>query len=158
MGQMRILLLALSFCGGCGSQPKAAQASAGAKLSKAEQCLKTAATPREPPDDAPEQMDLSHILVRHNELKPSEATERSRAQACLIAQEAREKLLAGADWAEVHQQFSDAGSATKGSLGMVMRFELDKTFADTAFSLGESELSHVVETERGFHIIARNPD
>jgi parvulin-like peptidyl-prolyl isomerase len=53
------------------------------------------------------------------------------------------------------KSYSDAGEATGGSLGTVGKDELEPTFAGAAFSLGVGELSHVVETERGFHVIVR---
>jgi parvulin-like peptidyl-prolyl isomerase len=93
--------------------------------------------------------------VRHADLRRPEGATRSRAEACLRAEEAREKLLAGAEWAEIVQSHSDAGQATGGSLGQVSKEDLEPSFANAAFALGAGELSHVVETERGFHVIVR---
>lgn len=114
-----------------------------------------AAAAAEPRADAPEQISVSHILVRHKDLKRDQGATRTRGQACLRAQEARDKLLAGEEWAEVSQAYSDGAGATNGDLGTVRRDDLDATFAAVAFSLAPGELSHVVETERGFHVIAR---
>ena len=47
------------------------------------------------------------------------------------------------------------GLATGGALGSVSKSDLDPTFANAAFSLDVNELSHVVETDRGFHVIVR---
>jgi peptidyl-prolyl cis-trans isomerase NIMA-interacting 1 len=118
-------------------------------------CLEQAALPREAKKDAPEKITISHVLVRHADLKRSEDATRTRGQACLRAEEAREKLLAGAEWADIVKSHSDAGEATGGSLGTVGKDELEPTFADAAFALGVGELSHVVETSRGFHVIVR---
>jgi parvulin-like peptidyl-prolyl isomerase len=118
-------------------------------------CLEQAGLAREPRQDAPEKITISHVLVRHADLKRAEGATRTRGQACLRADEAREKLLAGAEWADVVKEYSDAGQATGGSLGTVGKDELEATFANAAFALGAGELSHVVETERGFHVIVR---
>lgn len=143
-------------CGGAPPPPpdkKPAVAPVGD--SKQAACLKQAALPRETRKDAPEKITISHVLVRHADLKRSEDATRTRGQACLRAEEAREKLLAGAEWADVVKSHSDAGEATGGSLGTVGKDELEPTFADAAFALGVGELSHVVETSRGFHVIVR---
>jgi parvulin-like peptidyl-prolyl isomerase len=117
--------------------------------------LAEAAATREPKPDAPETIAVSHILVRHKDLDRAAGATRTRGEACLRAQAAREKLLAGADWSEVSKEFSDGGGATEGKLGSVSKEQLDPTFAAAAFALDAGELSHVVETERGFHVIAR---
>lgn len=151
-----LILSCACACGGAPPPPAEAKPAAPVADDKAAQCLNAASLPREPRKDAPEKITVSHVLVRHAELKRSEGATRSRGEACLRAEEAREKLLLGAEWAEIVQSHSDAGQATGGSLGQVGREDLEAKFADAAFSLGAGELSHVVETERGFHVIVRN--
>lgn len=152
----RIVLVACLLCVACGGA-SGSGAKAEPSGSPAAECLKLANTPRPAPDRAPEKLSLSQIVVRHNELPPSEATERTREQACLIAQEAREALLAGGEWSEVVAKYSDGAQATQGSLGTVSYDELEKKFANTAFGLQDGEVSHVLETKRGFHVIVRMP-
>lgn len=147
----------LASCGGQAPAPRASEAPASAPAGSAEEeCLREASAPREPRADAPAKIGVSHVLVRHRELKRPEGATRSRGQACLRAKEAREKLLGGAEWEAIVEQYSDAGGASAGKLGSVAREELDATFADAAFALDVGELSHVVESPRGFHVIARN--
>lgn len=143
-------------CGGAPAAPPTAASKPSASASPADECLAEAAAPRTPKKHAPEKIGVSHILVRHRELARPEGATRTRAEACLRAREAREKLLAGAEWDEVVKQYSDAGEATGGKLGSVSKGELDATFANAAFALEAGELSHVVETPRGFHVIARS--
>lgn len=151
-----VVLLGLAACGGSAPPAQSSERAAPAGAdSPAEACLSEARAAREPRADAPEKIAVSHILVRHAALKRPEGATRSRGDACLRAREAREKLLSGAEWDEVFAEFSDAGQATKGRLGRVSKGELDATFASAAFALDAGELSHVVETERGFHVIAR---
>ena len=100
-------------------------------------------------------MDLAQILVRHAGVKNSADVTRTEEEACLRAQEARKKLLGGADWDEVRKQYSDEKGATDGVLFGVAQGDLHPAFAGAAFSLKVDELSHVVETPRGFHVIWR---
>ena len=111
--------LAFFLLAACGaSQPASENATPSSKPgSKAEECLKQAALPREPRKDAPERIAISQILVRYAELDRAEGATRTRGEACLRAEEARQKLLAGADWNAIVQSHSDAGGATNGSLG-----------------------------------------
>ena len=73
------------------------------------------------------------------------------------AREAREKLEQGASFADVVATYSEEpGAATReGSIGSVQRSDVVPAFADAAFELGRGEVSHVVETDFGFHVIMR---
>jgi NIMA-interacting peptidyl-prolyl cis-trans isomerase 1 len=157
MRWVRILLGLLALVVGCGgsSPPAESAESKPHKPSKGEQCLRDAAASREPPPNAPGRVELSHILVRHDALKRPEGATRSPEEACLRALEARSKLEAGADWAQVVKEYSDVGHDMEGSIGFVSYGDLEPNFANAAFALEVNELSYVVETERGFHIILR---
>ena len=124
-------------------------------VSKADACLERAALPREPRKDAPERINVSQILVRHADLDRADGATRSRGEACLRAEQAREKLLAGSEWKAVVTDFSDAAGATHGALGKVAKEDLEPSFAAAAFALDVGEVSHVVESKRGFHVIVR---
>lgn len=150
------LALLLCACGGAPAPTPSNPSAPAAPSTPADECLAEASAPRTPKAGAPDKHTLSHILVRHKDLKRSEGATRSRGEACLRAREAREKLLAGAEWDAVAKEYSDAGDATGGKLGSVSKSELDETFANAAFALDAGELSHVVETPRGFHVIARS--
>ncbi|MGH1358386.1 MAG: SurA N-terminal domain-containing protein [Burkholderiaceae bacterium] len=93
----------------------------------------------------------SHILIEAGE-SASEAdknTARSKAQGLL------ERLRSGEDFAEIAKAESgDPGSATNGGdLGYFDQDTMTKAFADVAFALEADQISDVVETEFGFHII-----
>jgi parvulin-like peptidyl-prolyl isomerase len=149
-----IVFLAATACGNAATPEASAPSNAGASP-EGVQCIEDASAPREAKAGAPNRIEVSHILVRHRDLERPQGATRSAEEACLRALEALKKLEAGAEWDEVVTKYSDAAGATKGSLGSVGRDDLDSQFADAAFSLDESELSYVVRTERGFHIILR---
>lgn len=105
-------------------------------------------------------VDGSHILVSSNETRDS-ATAFNKADSLL-------KLLkAGADFATIAKENSDDNnSAVKGgSLGELYSratglastgYPLVKEFEQTLYNLKDGEISGVVKTEFGFHIIKRN--
>ena len=94
-------------------------------------------------------IDVSHILIR-----PEAETEQAAAQARREAEEALGKLRAGADFAQVAGQHSDGPSSKKGGkLGAYSRGELDPQFEKAAFNLEPGEVSDVVRTKFGFHVI-----
>lgn len=69
--------------------------------------------------------------------------------------ELHERIKSGEKFATLAVLYSeDPGSAKKGGdLGFVNRADLVTEFASVAFSLRENEISNIVETEFGFHII-----
>ncbi len=145
----------LLFCCG-GAQTKGTSAKSGSGSDAEKDCLAAAAAHSTPKADAPDHITVSHILVRHAELARPEGATRSRGQACLRALEALNKLKAGAEWADVVKQYSDAPGPNSGGLGRVTKDDLDPSFAAVAFSLDVDEISYVVESYRGFHVIIRN--
>lgn len=67
----------------------------------------------------------------------------------------RDRVLAGEDFCILAQLYSeDAGTAEQcGDLGFIKRGEMVTEFEGAAFRLAENEISPVVETKFGFHII-----
>jgi parvulin-like peptidyl-prolyl isomerase len=149
-----MLLLSLVSCGGGqaeAEQPKAAQ------LTPAEECFRAANVRQKPPVEAPERIDVAHIIIKHDQVKGAikAGVTRTREEACMRAQEAREFLLSSNDWEAGSEKYSDGGGAMEGELRGIAQDDVEKAFAAAAFSLKVDELSHVVETPRGFHIILR---
>jgi hypothetical protein len=151
-----IWVLACVALTGCGKHKAAKHGGESlANVSEGSRCIDRARSARKPPIDAPERIDVGQILVRHAGVRDAKGATRTREEACLRAEEAREKLLAGGDWDTVFNEYSDAQGATQGVLYDVTQGSLEPAFADAAFSLQVDELSYVVETKRGFHIIWR---
>ncbi|NOX38287.1 MAG: parvulin peptidyl-prolyl isomerase [Calditrichaeota bacterium] len=94
-------------------------------------------------------VDISHILMQ---IKPSEE---SYQKAYEKIQKIRDMLNQGANFADLAREYSeDPGSAARGGdLGFVSRGDLVKEFEEVAFSLKEGEISDIVQTQFGFHII-----
>jgi parvulin-like peptidyl-prolyl cis-trans isomerase-like protein len=152
-----VIALAFSTSLGCGGAPSSGAASASAATPGA-QCLAEAEAKREPKATAPDRISVKHVLVRYQGARGDhpEIT-RTREQACLRAEEALAKLQSGVAFADVVAQYSDeTGAATReGSLGMIERGDVAPSFADAAFELQVREVSAVVETPFGFHLILR---
>lgn len=66
----------------------------------------------------------------------------------------RKQLLEGANFADVARNVSECHSAKKGGdLGEITRGQMLKPFEDAAFALEVGEISPVVQTRFGFHLI-----
>lgn len=99
-----------------------------------------------------------HLLVMHSQSKSAPPTMvRTRAEARARAEEALGKIKGGADFDEVVKAYSDepGAGARGGDLGKFTRQKMVKKFADAAFKLKVGEVSDVVESEFGFHVIRR---
>jgi peptidyl-prolyl cis-trans isomerase D len=94
-----------------------------------------------------------HILIRieAGTGDSAEAKESARKKA----EEILEKVKAGEDFSELAKKYSqDTGSANRGGdLGYFERGVMVKPFEEVAFSLTKGEVSALVETTYGFHII-----
>ena len=80
---------------------------------------------------------------------------RTTADAEALIQEVADKLAQGEDFAQLAKTYSeDPGSADSGGdLGFVEKGAFVAPFEDALFSLNEGEVSDIVETEFGFHLI-----
>jgi len=99
----------------------------------------------------PEMVRARHILVK---VTPS-ATEEDKKKAKEKAEEILGKIKNGEDFIKLATDLSDdSGSKIKGGdLGFFSRGKMVKPFEDAAFSLKPGEVSGIVETQFGFHII-----
>lgn len=97
----------------------------------------------------PEQVRARHILAA---FKTKDEEARTLAQEKIT--ELQKALEAGGNFAALALEHSDGPSATKGGdLGYFGRGQMVPPFEEAAFSLQPGEISNVVETQFGFHII-----
>jgi peptidyl-prolyl cis-trans isomerase SurA len=96
----------------------------------------------------PEAVRLAHILLR---ITPSQRVEDS---VKALATKLRQRIIGGADFASISSQYSSMGAGVNGGdIGYVAREDVVPEFARAAFALGVNEISGVVRTEFGYHII-----
>lgn len=96
----------------------------------------------------PEMVEVGMIMRM---IEPSKDT---KNKALLEINKIRERLIDGEDFAEVAKETSDCGSAANGGdLGYFGFGAMVKPFEDAAFALMPGEISQVVETQFGYHII-----
>jgi len=107
-----------------------------------------------------EKIHTRHILVRYRGARNADDdVERSREDARGLAERIHRQLTRGDDFAETAARLSEDSSRRRGGdLGMVGRGNLAQAYEATAWALEVNEVSEVVETEFGFHIIQRLED
>jgi peptidyl-prolyl cis-trans isomerase D len=99
-----------------------------------------------------EERRASHILIAAPTGAPAAEREKAKAKAEQLLAELKKAPATFADVARKNSQ--DPGSAEKGGdLDVVTRGAMVKPFEDATFALKKGELSPVVETEFGYHII-----
>ncbi len=106
----------------------------------------------------PKTIGAKHILVMHkdSERRPPTVT-RSKEEARARAEEALKKVRAGEDFDAAVLKYSDEPGAAErsGDLGVFEKKVMVKAFSDTAFKLKVGEISEIVETPFGYHVIKR---
>jgi peptidyl-prolyl cis-trans isomerase C len=104
--------------------------------------------------NVPEQVRVSHILIRYGPHDPNGDPNEGKAEAKAEAEKLLQQIKDGADFAELAKAHSDCPSAPKGGdLGFFARGKTTPQFEKAAFALKVGQISDVVETEYGYHII-----
>jgi len=109
-------------------------------------------------EDTPEEVQASHILISYKGADRADADiSRSKEEAKAEAERIRKLIVDdNMDFAEMAKEHSDGPSSTKGGDLGKFKFEvMAKPFSEAAFALGIDEVSEVVETGFGFHVIKR---
>jgi peptidyl-prolyl cis-trans isomerase D len=98
----------------------------------------------------PEKRRARHILIKTSPSDSSEVLARKRQKIEKILARARK----GEDFAKLAKEYSEDGSATNGGdLGFFSRGQMVTPFEKAAFSLAKGQISDIVKTRFGFHII-----
>jgi peptidyl-prolyl cis-trans isomerase SurA len=112
------------------------------------------------PVRAPDRVAASHILIAYAGAYGADSTvTRSREEAAKLANDlCRRARLKGADFAALARQYSDEPTGQNGGyLDVFPRGMMIKPFEDAVFGMEIGQVSDVVETPLGFHVIRRDP-
>jgi peptidyl-prolyl cis-trans isomerase C len=98
----------------------------------------------------PEQIKASHILCKVDPKATAEEKKKAKEKAAALLKE----IKGGKDFAEVAKTNSDCPSSKQGGdLGLFGKGQMVPAFESAAFALKPGEVSDVVETQFGYHII-----
>ncbi|SDJ81541.1 SurA N-terminal domain-containing protein [Billgrantia gudaonensis] len=91
---------------------------------------------------------VSHIMVSFD-------GERSREEARARLETVRERLAEGDSFAELAEEYSDDATTAEqgGDLGFISPGFFGDAFDDAAFGIGVGQVSEIVETDNGLHLV-----
>jgi parvulin-like peptidyl-prolyl isomerase len=141
-----VLALSLAVIIGCGNKQEETAEETGA-----------AETEQVQPQAQEGQVHAAHILIMYEGATRAGAdVDRTKEEALKLAQDLHTKLENGADFSQLAGEYSDCPSSARGGdLGIFGKGQMVKPFEDAAFSLEKGEISDIVETQFGYHIIKR---
>jgi peptidyl-prolyl cis-trans isomerase D len=97
----------------------------------------------------PDRVKVAHILFK--------TTGKTPAEVATVEKQARDvlnQIKAGANFADMARKYSEDASASKGGeLDWIVRGQTVKEFEDTAFSMKPGQVSELVKTVYGIHIL-----
>ena len=103
----------------------------------------------------PEQIQVSHILIQFIVPEGQELVEQLKLEAYDKIKAVQEKLISGQDFAALAKSYSEdtASKENGGDIGLISAGQTIKEFEDAAFALKVGEVSDIVETTYGYHLI-----
>jgi parvulin-like peptidyl-prolyl isomerase len=103
----------------------------------------------------------SHLLIKHNESR-NPVSRRTGQQVIISKEEARKELqqyqvkINVKNFATLAKERSDCGSFVKGGdLGVFTKGMMQKPFEEASYALKVGEISGIIETDSGLHLIYR---
>lgn len=104
--------------------------------------------------ETPEQIRASHILVLTEPKDPNADPNQVKVAAKAKAEKLLKQVKDGGDFAAIAKENSECPSAANGGdLGFFARGKMVKPFEDAAYAMKPGQVSDLVETEFGYHII-----
>jgi parvulin-like peptidyl-prolyl isomerase len=105
--------------------------------------------------EQPESVRAAHVLIgTRDNATGAEMTDDQKAAKKKIAEEVLKKAKAGEDFAKLAKEYSDdPGSKDKGGEYTFPRGQMVPEFEAAAFSLNTNQVSDIVTTQFGYHII-----
>jgi peptidyl-prolyl cis-trans isomerase C len=100
--------------------------------------------------NVPEEVRASHILIKFSDKATDEEKQKAREKIEAL----KSRLTAGEDFAKLAKENSeDTSAANGGDLSYFRKGDMVKPFEDAAFSLEKDQISDVVETQFGYHVL-----
>jgi len=141
------------------ARPTAPPAGTGTTATSAEGTPEAAPAPaRARTEGTPSKISARHVLIQWmGSDRAGKSVLRTKEQAQVLAQEVLKRANAGDDLGRLAVEYSDEpnAGARGGSLGRFGKGQMVGAFERTAFQLDVGEISDIVETPFGFHIIQR---
>lgn len=104
-------------------------------------------------DDEARTIKVKHLLIKNYVLDSNgnkvEFSKGDDKKARKLAEKAYEELVAGADFDEIVAKYNQDDKVSYS----FMKGDMPKEFEEAAFNLGNDEISEIVKTEYGYHII-----
>ncbi len=158
-------LLGLVTLAACADLTEPYSTGSSGDTAAAEQPAAPAPAPTPAPTQAPRpqpaanqpQITASHILIAYKgAMRANPKVTRTKAQAKQLAEQIDARAKKGENFAQLAKKYSDGPSGVRGGdLGSFSPRQMVKPFADAAVALKPGQISGVVETPFGFHIIKR---
>jgi len=155
-----LVVAAIALTSGCGddSGTEAEMGAASPGASPSQPAGDPSVEPGAIGEGQPAELNASHILIMHtgSEGASAEIT-RTKEEALALAQEIATKAKAeGADFAALAREHSDCPSgADGGDLGSFPPGQMVPEFSEATMKLAIGEVSDVVESSFGYHVIRR---
>ncbi|MCX5692929.1 MAG: peptidylprolyl isomerase [Candidatus Omnitrophica bacterium] len=100
--------------------------------------------------NVPDEVKASHVLIKVEEKATPEEKQKAREKIDAL----RARAMSGEDFMKLAKENSQDGSASNGGdLGYFKKGDMVKPFEDTAFGLEKDQISPVIETQFGYHVL-----
>ncbi len=105
--------------------------------------------------EIPAEVSARHILIAYEGSEAGAEVERSKKEAKELAEELLERIQAGENLSDLAIEYSDdlSNAPDGGDLGSFTQDRMAEEFGETAFAMEIDEISELVETKFGYHII-----
>ena len=110
------------------------------------------------PREKPKKISAAHVLIQYmGAERAGSSVVRTREQAHAVAEKVLERARAGDDFSRLAVDYSDEPGAAQrgGSLGRFGHGQMVRAFEEAAFALEVGQVSDIVETPFGYHVIKR---
>ena len=164
LGLAVVAAVAAAACGGSEGAPVKAPSeapspsSSATTTSSAPASASTPASAAPSPAKPPTKISARHVLIQWMGAERAPASiVRTREQARAVAEDVLRRARGGEDFTRLAVEFSDEpGAANRGgSLGRVGKGPMVRSGEDAAFKLAPGEISDIVESSFGYHVILR---